>query len=109
MFDQISDGWDGLPDKVSASGALGGQETVVWDNGDIRLTTKAVLRAADTDRPEVIPLEFINEVRVEYGCLVLCAPEGEVWSSVLDNPEGPAALIRDEVRRVRLAQGQMGP
>lgn len=109
MFDQIPDCWDGLPDKVSAGGELGSQERAVWDNGDIRLTSKAVLLAADTDRPKVIPLEAINEVKVDYGCLVLCAAEGDVWSSVSDNPEEPAALVRDEVRRVRLAQGQMGP
>jgi hypothetical protein len=85
--------------------ALGGEERVVWDNGEIRLTTKAVLLAADTNRPRVVPLQGISEARAEYGCLVLCTAEGDVWSSVLDSPEKLVELVKAEVQRAHLSRG----
>ncbi len=88
--------------------AFRGMERVVWDNGEIQLTTEAVLFGVDTDSPDVVPLEAVHEVKVEDGCLVLVAMGGDVRSPVLDDPEELAALVRDEVRRSRFPRRRVG-
>ena len=88
--------------------AFGGEERVIWDNGEIQLTTEAVLFEAHTDSPDVVPLEAINEVTVEDGHVVLRATAGDVRSSRLDAAEELAALIWDETRRIRLPYRRVG-
>lgn len=88
--------------------AFRGMERVVWDNGEIQLTTEAVLFGVDTGSPDVVPLEAVHEVKVEDGCLVLIAMGGDVRSAVLDDPEELAALVRDEVRRSRFPRRRVG-
>jgi len=94
--------------RVKDMRAFGGQERVIWDNGKVRLTTEAVLLEVDTDTPDVIPLESIHEVDVEERCLVLRAVGGDVRSSPTEHVEELAALVKDEVRRVRLAYRRVG-
>jgi len=89
--------------------AFRGRERVVWDSGDIQLTTEALLFGADTDRPDVIPLEAIQEVTVEDEGLVVHAVGGDVRSPAFDAAEELAALVRDEVRRMRFSHRRVGP
>jgi len=88
--------------------ALEGAERVIWDNGDVQLTTEAVLLDAAEGSPDVVPLEIIYDVDVEDGRLVLRAVGGDVRSSPLDRPDELAALVRDELRRVRLPYRRAG-
>ncbi|MCX8033557.1 MAG: Crp/Fnr family transcriptional regulator [Thermoleophilia bacterium] len=88
--------------------AFGGQERVIWDNGKVRLTTEAVLFEADTDTPDVIPLEAVHEVEVQEERLVLRAAGGDVCSPPVEHVQELASLVRDEVRRIRLAYRRVG-
>jgi CRP-like cAMP-binding protein len=82
--------------------ALRGAERIVWDNGEIQLTTEAVLLGTKIGQPDVVPLEAIQSVTVEGDRLTVHLAEGDVTSPVLDDPEELAELIRGEVRRTRL-------
>ncbi len=83
--------------------AFGGKERVVWDNGELQLTTVAVLIGMGSDSPDVIPLEAVHDVEVQSGCVVFHVHGGDVCSPPLDDPERLAALVRDEMQRTRYA------
>lgn len=89
--------------QQSAIQAGVGQERVLWQQGDVQLTTEAVLIGMDSDAPDVVPLETIYEVVVEERCLVLRVKTGEDKNCFLETPEELAALINDQMFRVRLA------
>ena len=59
--------------------AFDGPERVVWDNGELQLTTEAVLIGMATDSPEVIPLEALQGVDVMDGQVVFRMARGDVW------------------------------
>jgi len=82
--------------------ALWGAERIVWDNGEIQLTTEAVLLGTNAAQPDIVPLEAIQSVTVEGDRLAVHMAEGDVRSPALDDPEELAELIRGEVRRMRL-------
>ncbi len=84
--------------------AFGGPERVVWDNGELQLTTQAVLMDMGTDSPEVIPLEALLGVDVENNCVVFRLHDGDICSPPLDGAEQLAALTHDEMLRTRYAQ-----
>ncbi len=84
--------------------AFDGAERVVWDNGDLQLTTEAVLIGMATDSPDVIPLEALQGVDVMDGQVVFRMARGDVWSPQLRDPEQLAALTRDAMARTRYAQ-----
>lgn len=83
--------------------AFQGEERVIWDNGELQLTSEAVLIGMNTDSPNVLPLEVIYDVTVSDGCVVLHVKDGDVRSPVLERPEDLAALVHDEIRRTRFA------
>jgi CRP/FNR family cyclic AMP-dependent transcriptional regulator len=83
--------------------AFEGAERVIWDNGEMQLTTEAVLIGMDTDGPEVIPLETIFDVEVRNGCLYLHAHGGDACSPAVEDPEHLAALTREAMLRTRYA------
>ncbi|HZK49528.1 MAG TPA: hypothetical protein VFD74_08010 [Thermoleophilia bacterium] len=80
------------------------EERVLWEKGDIRLTTDAVLIGMSTDSPDVVPLETVHEVVVEDRCVVLRVKDGDDKYCLLDDPTELADLVRDHVFRSRLAQ-----
>ncbi len=84
--------------------AFDGPERVVWDNGELQLTTEAVLIGMATDSPEVIPLEALQGVDVMDGQVVFRMARGDVWSPQVREPEQLAALTRDAMDRTRHAQ-----
>lgn len=88
--------------------ALHGAERVVWENDDIQVTTEAVLFEVAGGSPEVIPLETILGVETDGDRLVIHAVGGDVVSSGLDDPEKVAALLSDEMRRIRLPYRRVG-
>lgn len=88
--------------------AFGGQERVVWDNGELQLTTEAVLIGMGGDSPDVIPLETIFDVEVQAGHVVFHAHGGDVCSPQVDDPGLLAALVRDELLRTRQAHRRTG-
>ena len=79
------------------------EERVLWANGDIQLTTSAVLIGMDTDAPDVVPLETIYDVVVEERCVVLKVKDGDDQYCMLENPEELAAMVREQMFRPRLA------
>lgn len=83
--------------------AFGGEERVIWDNGEMQLTTEAVLIGMGTDSPEVIPLETIFDVEVRDDCLFFHVHGGDACSPAVDDPEHLAALTRDAMLRTRYA------
>lgn len=83
--------------------ALGGEERVIWDNGEMQLTTEAVLIGMGGDSPDVIPLDAVLDVEVQNDRLLLHVHGGDAWSPSLENPEHVAALVRDELQRARYA------
>ena len=83
--------------------AFQGEELVVWDNGELQLTTEAVLIGMGSEDPEVIPLEAVLDVEVQDGCVIFHAHGGDARSPRLDAPERFAALVRDEMLRTRHA------
>jgi hypothetical protein len=84
--------------------AFGGKERVIWEGGEVQLTTEAVLIGMDGDSPEVIPLEAIFDAEVAGDCVMFRAHGGDVCSPPVDDPERLAALTQDAVRRSRYAQ-----
>jgi CRP-like cAMP-binding protein len=84
--------------------ALDGAERVIWDNGELQLTTEAVLIGMATDSPDVIPLEALEGVDVVEGQVVFRMHSGDAWSPRLEGAEQLAELTRDEMRRARYAQ-----
>jgi len=84
--------------------AFDGPERVIWDNGEIQLTTEAVLIGMKSDSPDVIPLDALQGVDVVDGQVVFRMARGDVWSPELREPEHLAALTRDEMDRARYAQ-----
>lgn len=83
--------------------AFRGGERTVWEGSGMRLTTEAVLFETDSDRPDVVPLEAVYDVEVDGDYLVMHAKGGDVRSARLENAEELASLVRDELRRARLA------
>lgn len=83
--------------------AFSGQERTIWENGELRLTTEAVLIGMDTDAPDVLPLDTLYDVQVEEGCVVLKVKDGPDHYCVLDEPEKLATLIREQMLRPRYA------
>ena len=79
------------------------EERVLWANGEIQLTTHAVLIGMDTDAPDVVPLETIYDVVVEERCVVLKVKEGDDQYCMLENPDELAALVKEQMFRPRLA------
>ena len=77
--------------------AFGGEEQVIWDNGELQLTTEAVLIGMCGESPDVIPLEAVLDVEVRSDCVVFHAHGGDVSSPRLDDPGRLAALVRDEM------------
>lgn len=86
------------------------EEMVLWDNGEIQLTTEAVLIGIGTDMPDVIPLSSIEDVALEEKCIVLKIKDGPDYYCMLADPRELAALIKEQVFRPRLAhkRTQMG-
>jgi CRP-like cAMP-binding protein len=84
--------------------AFGGEERVIWDDGQLQLTTEAVLMGMGTDCPEVIPLEVVCDVDVEDRCVVFRLHDGDIRSHPLDDAAQLAALVRDAMLRSRHAQ-----
>jgi len=84
--------------------AFGGEERVIWDNGELQLTTRAVLIGMDSDAPEVLPLEAVYDVEVQGDTVVFHAHGGDVISPPVAEPEQLAALTEDEIRRTRYAR-----
>lgn len=83
-----------------------GEERVLWDNGEVQLTTDAVLIGLGGDAPDVVPLETIHDVVLEERCLVLKVNDGDDKYCMLDDPSELAGLVRDHVFRPRLAHGR---
>ena len=79
------------------------EERVLWDNGDIQLTTDAVLIGMNSDTPDVVPLETIYDVTLEDRCVVLKVKDGDDKYCMLDDPADLAALVKDHMFRPRLA------
>lgn len=88
--------------------AFAGEERVIWDNGELQLTTEAVLIGMGTDSPDVIPLEAVLDVEVESGRVVFHVHGGDARSPRLDDPEQLAALVRSEMLRTRHAHRRTG-
>jgi CRP/FNR family transcriptional regulator, cyclic AMP receptor protein len=88
--------------------AFGGEERVIWDNGELQLTTEAVLIGMDSDSPDVIPLEAILDLEIEGDCVVFHVHGGDACSPPLDDPKHLAALVHDEMLRTRYAHRRRG-
>ncbi|MCE5254088.1 MAG: cyclic nucleotide-binding domain-containing protein [Actinomycetia bacterium] len=84
--------------------AFGGGERVIWDSGELQLTTRAVLIGMEGGSPEVLPLEAVYDVEVQGDSVVFHAHGGDVSSPPVDDPERLAALAADEMRRTRYAR-----
>ena len=84
--------------------AFGGEERVIWDNGELQLTTKAVLIGMESGSPEVLPLEAVYDVEVQGDCVLFHAHGGDVCSPPVDDPGRLAALAEDEMKRTRYAR-----
>lgn len=83
--------------------AFSGEERVIWDNGELQLTTEAVLIGLKTDSPDVIPLDALYDATVEDRCVVLKMKYDDDRYCVLDKPEELAALIHEQIFRPRYA------
>lgn len=79
------------------------EERVLWDNGEVQLTTHAVLIGMGGDAPDVVPLETIYEVVLEERCVVLKVKDGDDKYCMIDDPTELAELVRDHMLRPRLA------
>ncbi|MBN1320436.1 MAG: cyclic nucleotide-binding domain-containing protein [Thermoleophilia bacterium] len=88
--------------------AFSGEERVIWDGGELQLTTEAVLIGMDSDSPDVIPLETIFDVEVRGDCVVFHVHGGDVRSPPVDDPERLAALTHDAMLRTRYAHRRRG-
>ncbi len=91
--------------QLKDAGLQGGtaEERVLWDNGEIQLTTEAVLIGMGTDMPDVVPLSTIDDVELEERCIVLKIKDGSDYYCMLADPHQLAAMIREQVFRPRLA------
>lgn len=81
-------------------------ERVLWENGDIKVTSAAVLIGMESDAPDVVPLETIYEVVLEERCVVLKVKDGDDKHCMLDDPTEMAEMVRDQMMRSRLAHGR---
>jgi len=88
--------------------AFSGEERVIWDNGELQLTTEAVLIGMDSDSPDVIPLETIFDVEIRGDSVVFHVHGGDVCSPPVDDPEQLAALTHDAMLRTRYAHRRRG-
>lgn len=94
----------GLQQSGIQAGAT--EERILWENGEISLTTGAVLIGMDTDAPDVVPLETIYDVVLEDRCVILKVKDGDDRYCMLDDPTELATLIREHMFRPRLAHGR---
>lgn len=83
--------------------AFSGEERLIWDNGELQLTTEAILIGMDGDSPDVIPLEAVLDVEVSEDRVIFRVHGGDVVSPSLDRADQLAALVRDEMLRTRYA------
>lgn len=82
------------------------EERLLWDKGDIQLTTEAVLIGMETDAPDVVPLDTIYDVVLEERCVVLKVKDGDDKHCMLEDPEELASLVKDQMMRGRLSHGR---
>ncbi|HZJ03797.1 MAG TPA: hypothetical protein VFE20_09045 [Thermoleophilia bacterium] len=82
------------------------EERVLWENGDIQLTTDAVLIGMATDSPDVVPLDTLYDVVLEERCVVLKVKDGDDKYCMLDDPKELAELVKEQMNRPRLAHGR---
>lgn len=82
------------------------QERVLYEKGDIQLTSEAVLIGMETDSPDVVPLDTIYDVVLEERCVVLKVKDGDDKYCMLENPSELASLVKDQMMRGRLAHGR---
>jgi hypothetical protein len=86
--------------------ALSGEEKVLWDNGEVQLTTEAVLIGMNSDSPDVLPLDAIYELETEENCLVFKVKDGDDHYCSLDNPRELEILVEEQIaKRRRLLSG----
>ena len=88
--------------------AFSGGEHVLWENGEIQLTTEAVLIGMGGDSPEVVPLDALLDTEVRGDVVIFHAHGGDVSSPPLDQPGQLAALVRDAMLRTRRAHRRSG-
>ena len=81
--------------------ALSGEERVLWDNGELQLTTEAVLIGMHTDAPDVLPLDTIYEVRREKNCLVFSVKDGDDHYCPLEDSEELGTLVEEQIAKRR--------
>lgn len=87
--------------------ALSGEERLLWDNGELQLTTEAVLIGMHSDAPDVLPLDTIYEVKREKDCLVFSVKDGEDRYCRLDDPKELGTLVEEQIaKRRRLLTGE---
>jgi hypothetical protein len=86
-----------------------GPERLLWEEGDVQLTTDALLIGMESDAPDVTPLETIHEVRVEDNCLVVRVKYGDDKRCFLKNPDELARLLQEQVMRPRLVDDRERP
>ena len=79
------------------------EERVLWEKGDIQLTTQAVLIGMDSDSPDVVPLDTIYEVVLEERCVVLRVKDGDDKQCFLEDPTEFATLLQEQMDRPRYA------
>ncbi|NLE73207.1 MAG: hypothetical protein GX604_01035 [Actinobacteria bacterium] len=56
-----------------------------------------------TDIPDVVPLSTIEDVELEEKCVVLKIKDGPDYYCMLADPHEPAAMIKEQALRPRLA------
>lgn len=79
------------------------EERVLWEKGDIQLTTHAVLIGMSSDSPDVVPLDTIYEVVQEENCIILRVKDGDDQQCFLEDPTELARLLQDHMDRPRHA------
>jgi hypothetical protein len=79
------------------------EERMLWDGGDIQLTTEAVLIGMATDAPDVVPLDTIYAVEQDERCLTLKVKDGGDKQCFLDDPSVLARLVQEQIDRHRHA------
>jgi hypothetical protein len=82
------------------------EERLLWERGDIQLTTEAVLIGMETATPDVVPLDTIYDVVLEERCVVLKVKDGDDKYCMLEDPGELAALLKDQMMRGRLSHGR---
>jgi hypothetical protein len=98
------------PEELKEAGlqAGTGEERTLWDNGEMQLTTEAVLIGMNSDAPDVVPLNTIYEIEVDEGCVVLRVKDGDDRYCMLAEPDELAALIKEQAFRPRLSHSRKG-